>query len=130
MACDQRPENVVELKIDFKWNPPCSSLYDTPEITIDAVPEGTARFFVEMIDTDLPSFDHGSGFADYHGEPVIPRGAVKGSYKGPTPPERVIHDYEFTVEARDKDNKTLGIGKKIHTYPPKGEEKIRWAMCK
>ncbi len=129
-ACDRQAENAVELKIDFKWNPPCGSLYDTPEITINAVPEGTSRFFVQMIDTDMPSFDHGSGFADYTGELVIPSGGVDGSYKGPTPPDLVIHDYEFTVEARDKDNKTLGIGKKTRRYPPEGEEKIRWAPCK
>jgi phosphatidylethanolamine-binding protein (PEBP) family uncharacterized protein len=82
-----------------------------------------------LIDLDLPAFDHGSGFAPVGKKPVIPPGAVEGSYQGPSPPYGVIHDYEITVMARDAENRTLGIGKKTLVYPPAGEEEVRWLPC-
>jgi phosphatidylethanolamine-binding protein (PEBP) family uncharacterized protein len=129
LSCTGQEENAVPLTIRFEWNPNCTPLDLSPEITVDPVPEGTERWYVEMIDLDLPAFDHGSGFAPAGESAVIPAGAVEGSYKGPSPPYGVVHDYQITVMARDAENRTLAIGKYRLTYPPEGEEEIRWSPC-
>ena len=123
-------QNIAELNIDFKWNAPCTSLRDNPEITLAKVPKNTARFYVGLTDLDLPGFDHGGGYVEYRNSPIIKSGTIDGTYGGPSPPTGVIHDYEITVKALDKDGNVLAIGKKSHRFPPKGEEEIRWATCK
>jgi phosphatidylethanolamine-binding protein (PEBP) family uncharacterized protein len=82
-----------------------------------------------MTDLDLPAFDHGSGFASFKGDNIIPAGAVKGSYNGPSPPYGVFHEYEILVMARDTENRTLGIGKSSLRYPPEDEKEERWLPC-
>jgi phosphatidylethanolamine-binding protein (PEBP) family uncharacterized protein len=129
VACSDKEQNGVALDVDFQWNPPCSRLAHNPRIALGDVPEGTVRFLVSLIDKDLPAFDHGSGFVDYKGSAVIEPGTVDGSYKGPSPPYGVIHDYEITVKALDADGEVLGIGRKVRRYPPEGEEEARWAVC-
>ncbi|MCG6895129.1 MAG: hypothetical protein LJE65_16110 [Desulfobacteraceae bacterium] len=129
LSCTGQEENAVPLAVRFEWNPPCTRLDLSPQITVDPVPEGTNRWYVEMVDLDLPAFDHGSGFAPAGESAVIPAGAVEGSYKGPSPPYGVVHDYQITVMARDTNNRTIGIGKYRLTYPPAGEEEIRWSPC-
>lgn len=128
-ACESKNHNTVKLNVAFQWNRPCTPLDRSPQIILDQIPAGTARWYVELIDLDLPSFDHGSGFALLGEGKTIPAGAVVGSYKGPSPPYGVIHDYEIVVMARDDDNRTIGIGKSSRRYPPEGEEEERWSPC-
>jgi phosphatidylethanolamine-binding protein (PEBP) family uncharacterized protein len=128
-SCGQRHKDAVPLVVDFQWNPPCTSLYVSPEIRISGTPEGTQRFLVSLTDLDLPGFDHGSGFAAYTGGEVIEAGAVEGAYRGPSPPYGSVHRYEIQVEARNAENKTIAIGKKALRYPPEGEEEVHWLPC-
>jgi phosphatidylethanolamine-binding protein (PEBP) family uncharacterized protein len=129
ISCTNKYEDAVVLTVDFEWNPPCTPLDNSPKIIIDQIPEGTVRWYVEMTDLDLPAFDHGSGFTPVSEKPVIPAGAVVGTIKGPSPPYGSVHEYEITVMARDAENRTIGIGKKVLAYPPPGEEEIRWLPC-
>jgi phosphatidylethanolamine-binding protein (PEBP) family uncharacterized protein len=109
LECGQRYKDAVPLEVDFQWNPPCTSLFISPEIRISGTPEGTQRFLVSLTDLDLPGFDHGSGFATYTGGEVIKAGAVEGAYRGPSPPYGSVHRYEIQVEARNAENKTIAI---------------------
>ena len=129
VACGQADKDAIRLDVDFKWNPPCTSSFVSPEITLGKIPDGTTKFYVELTDLDLPAFDHGSGFAKYEGHSTIPAGAVRGSYAGPSPPYGVIHEYEITVKAMNSDNKVLAAGRKALIFPPKGEEELRWQPC-
>lgn len=131
ISCNDAEKNAVRIGVDFKWNPPCKEdLFVSPEITIDTIPEGTTQFYVKLTDLDLPAFDHGSGFAKYENSNIIPPGAVRGSYAGPSPPYGVIHTYEIKVRALGPDKEVLGVGAAAHRYPPEGEEEIRWMPCK
>ena len=129
VSCSQTDENTATLSVDFQSNPPCTSSFVSPQITLGNIPEGTVKFYVELTDLDLPAFDHGSGFATFDEQPVIPAGAVRGSYAGPSPPYGVIHDYEIKVKAMDAENKVLGVGQKALRYPPEGEEELHWMPC-
>ena len=129
MACDDTAKNAVELDVDFKWNPPCTILFVRPKITIRNVPAGTVKYYVEMTDLDLPAFDHGSGYVKHENDGIIPAGAVRGSYAGPSPPYGVINTYEIKVKALSSNSDVLGVGKMSHRYPPKGEEEVRWSPC-
>jgi phosphatidylethanolamine-binding protein (PEBP) family uncharacterized protein len=128
-SCHDSEENVPKFEIDFKWNPPCSSLYASPEITIAHVPEGTVQFYVELNDLDLKTYNHGAGYTKYEGSNIIPAGSAKGTYLGPSPPHGIIHTYEIIVKALGPNNTVLGIGRMQHRYPPEGEEEIRWSPC-
>ena len=129
LSCSRSEENAVPLEVDFHWNPPCTDLFMSPEIRLGPIPEGTASFYVTLIDLDLPAFDHGNGFAQYENQSILPAGAVRGSYAGPSPPHGVTHRYEIKVRALDKDRKVLAVGKKVLPYPPDGEEEVRWSPC-
>jgi hypothetical protein len=129
ISCNDAERNAVQIGVDFKWNPPCTELFVSPEITIKKVPDGTTQFYVEMTDLDLPAFDHGGGFVKYENQNVIPAGAVRGSYAGPSPPYGIIHTYEIKVRALGPNKEILGVGKAAHQFPPEGEEEIRWMPC-
>jgi phosphatidylethanolamine-binding protein (PEBP) family uncharacterized protein len=128
-ACGRDDPNITELNVTFQWNPPCAPLDRSPQITVDRIPAGTVRWYVAMTDLHLPAFDHGSGFAPLGDGGIIPAGAVKGSYNGPSPPYGVFHDYEILVMARDAQNRTIGRGKYALRYPPEEEKKVRWLPC-
>ena len=128
-ACSSDDPNVTELKVTFQWNPPCTPLDRSPQIKVDQTPAGTVRWYVAMTDLHLPAFDHGSGFAPLGESNIIPAGAVKGSYNGPSPPYGVFHDYEILVMARDAKNRTIGKGKCALRYPPEEEKEVRWLPC-
>ena len=126
--CQRAEDMAVALQVSFEWNPPCTNLLKSPEITIESVPEGTVQFYVGLTDLDLPSFDHGGGFIPYRSENVIPAGAVEG-YQGPSPPYGVIHSYEIMVEALGPSKEVLGVGRAKKRFPPEGEEEKRWSPC-
>jgi len=129
LTCSRVDENAAALEVDFQWNPPCTDLFMSPEIRLGGIPEGTARFYVTLTDLELPAFDHGNGFVKYDNRSVLPSGAVRGSYAGPSPPYGVTHRYEIKVRALDKDDNVLAVGKKALKYPPEGEKEVRWMPC-
>ena len=128
-ACDGPDKQAMPIKVDFTWNAPCANLSMSPGIRLEQVPEGTVRFYVGLIDLDLPAFDHGGGFAPYVHSATLPAGAVQGAYKGPSPPYGSVHTYEIRVEALGPGDKVLGVGTMRRKYPPEGEEELRWAPC-
>ncbi len=80
----------------------------SPEIRLTRVPPGTAAFKVQLIDEDVPTFQHWTQTLPATG-PVIPAGAGKGIYYGPCPP-RGKHTYRVTVTALDAAGQPLAQG--------------------
>ncbi len=124
-ACSKGDGNLAQIKVDFKWNPPCQSPTKSPEITVSEVPVGTVRLYVKLTDLMLPGFDHGGGFVSYKGQSVIKAGGIGGSYHGPTPIHGATHQMEIRVEALDGDDRIIGVGRKSRPFPPEGEPE-RW----
>ena len=96
-SCTNEYKNAAVIGVNFEWQQIDKGSQDNPEIRLTAVPEGTKRFLVSLVDLNLKGFDHGSGFVDNDGSGIIARGAVKGSYNGPDPPfPDMNHSYEIT----------------------------------
>lgn len=113
-------ENASELIVNFEWTETsaCSSI--SPAILITNIPQETKFLKAEMVDLDLPTYDHGGGEVAYDGSNTIKEGALK-SYAGPCPPPGVEHSYEITVQALSADKKLiLGIGKTIRKFKKEG----------
>lgn len=53
VGCESEVQDAAVIEVDFKWNPPCTSVLKSPEIHLKAIPEGTARFFIGLTDLDL-----------------------------------------------------------------------------
>ena len=70
-----------------------------PQFTLRDIPEGTTRLDFEMVDLDVPGYDHGGGRVRVGGggDGVIPAGTF--TYRSPCPPGGT-HTYEWTVTAR------------------------------
>ena len=128
-SCQNHEENVPQFEVDDKWNPPCTDLSKSPEITVIQIPQGTVQLLVELTDLHLPALDYDSGYIEYRGQNIIPAGTVKGTYAGSSPLYGSVHSYEIKIEALGPHKELLGIGKKAHPYPPEGEEQIRWQPC-
>lgn len=111
------PDAVV-LDVDFNWTEKDRGSTENPEIRVSGIPQGTKRFFVELVDLDNPGFSHGGGFAENDGSGIIRRGSIEGHYGGPSPPPPIIHRYEITVKAIDINGTIVGIGKKTKAFPP------------
>ena len=88
----------------------------SPPFTLGHVPPGTKTLRFNMVDLDFTPFHHGGGDLAYSGKDEIPRGALKGDYRGPCPPNP--HHYEWTVEALDAGGKVLGEAKAMKPFPP------------
>lgn len=116
-SCTSESKDAALMGVDFEWQPIDFGSQENPKIQLTGVPEGTKRFLVSLVDLDLRSYDHGSGFADNDGSGIIARGAIKGNYNGPTPwLPGMIHKYEITVEAYDEKGIVIGIGKMAKTF--------------
>ena len=116
-SCTDKHKDAIVMGVDFEWQPIDNGSRDNPKILLTNVPEGTKRFFVSLIDLNIKTYDHGGGYVDNDGSGTIQRGAIEGNYYGPAPwlPD-MIHDYEITVEAYDKNDKVIGIGKKVRKF--------------
>jgi phosphatidylethanolamine-binding protein (PEBP) family uncharacterized protein len=116
-GCGKQTDTMSVMAVSFQWNPPGTPLDQSPEITISEVPQGTHRFFVELVDLDMKVYDHGGGTYAYNGSPVIPAGGLDGDYVGPHPPPGVVHRYEVTVKALDDSGVVIGEGRSVLKYP-------------
>ncbi len=86
-----------------------------------AVPKGTTKLDIRMVDLNVPSFPHGGAEIAYTGQSTLECGDVAraslGVYRGPSPPPGEIHVYEWTINALDASGKILGRSKTQLRYP-------------
>lgn len=87
---------------------------DNPTFTVNGVPQGTAQLQFQLVDVDVPQFQHGGGKVAYTGQKTIGPGAFK--YLSPCPPNG-SHTYRWTAKALDAQGKTLDIAKSSKSYP-------------
>jgi hypothetical protein len=85
----------------FRW---CSG---SPEFRLNSVPKGTTSIQLNMMDLQVPSYQHGGGEYKYSGKPIIPCGALNATYLSPSPPSGA-HTYRWTIKAIGSDGKVLG----------------------
>lgn len=102
------------LGVDFAWTSADRGATRSPAFTVTNVPAGTATLEFEMVDLDVPTYNHGGGTVAYAGSPEIPAGAF--SYRGPNPPSG-SHRYRWTVEALDASGTTLARGTATQSFP-------------
>jgi len=112
---------ALAFDIQFTWDglKSCTSgnpnTVPNPRFVLTDVPEGTAFIRFKLVDTDVPSFDHGGGVVAYTGQQVIEPGAFK--YKSPCPPNGP-HTYEWTATAQTKKSGgKLGTATAARKYP-------------
>ena len=110
------------LKVDFTWQLKHSCSNVSPEIKVEDIPVGTVLLYISMRDLNRPGNNHGGGFvtndSGFPNKYNVSEGALTNGYRGPcptTPP----HDYEFTVVARNKENKKIAEGEVKKPFPPK-----------
>lgn len=108
------------FKIDFVWDglELCTSgqpnIVGNPSFTLANVPEGTEIISFKLVDLDVPQYPHGGGDISYVGEEKTPEGVF--TYKSPCPPNGQ-HQYEWTAEAKDSQDRVLGVASMIKAYP-------------
>ena len=71
----------------------------SPRFSLQDVPAGATQLQFAMTDLNKPSFHHGGGTVDYHGQAEVPCGAFARGFVSPSPPPGEVHTYEFTVKA-------------------------------
>ena len=110
-------DNMAALKVDTHWKMSDKCSTSSPSFTVDNVPAGTHSLMFQMVDLDVPTYNHGGGTVEFKGGNDIPAGLF--AYKGPCPPAG-SHNYEWTVKAVNKAGDTLlGKGKQAKLFPPK-----------
>lgn len=109
-------EDASPLNVSFEWTKKSACSTTSPLILVTNIPKETKFLKVEMVDLDMPTYDHGGGEVSYDGSNTIKEGALK-TYAGPCPPPGVEHSYEITVKALSADKKLiLGHGKAIRKF--------------
>lgn len=101
----------LALGISVKWAAGSGCSGQSPAMSLNGVPKGTATLILAMTDLDLPSYAHGGGSVAFTGKTSFAPGEVFGmfsSYRGPCPPPGVKHRYQWTIEAQDASGKSLG----------------------
>ena len=108
----QNSASVTQLQLDFEWSKSNECSETSPEIRISGLPETTNMLRVRLIDLYQPGADHGGW------EKIpIPEGGVIASdglkqFRGPCPPKYYAqNNYEFSIEALDKDGVVVAEGK-------------------
>ena len=111
------PSAATAMLLTFSWAGyrACSSR--SPAFGVSDVPGETARLAFKMVDKDVPTYPHGGGTVAYRGKGEIPAGAF--AYKGPCPPSGQQHNYEWTVQALDRDGKAIGSATAAEPFPPR-----------
>ena len=111
------PADALAMSVKFSWigYQACSSR--SPAFAVSDVPMGTARLSFKMVDKDVPTYPHGGGTIAYAGRSEIPAGAFL--YKGPCPPPGHQHAYEWTVQAVDRNGKTMASANAFEKFPPR-----------
>lgn len=103
--------NASAFGISFKW---CGG--GSPAFSLSSVPKGTKSIVFKMVDTDVPTYQHGGGTVSYTGQTSLPCGALN-SFNGPSPPGGAVHTYVFTATALDPTGKTLGSARASRRFP-------------
>lgn len=103
--------SALAFSASFSW---CSG---SPRFTLTDVPQGTAKLDFHMTDLNKPSFHHGGGTVDYHGQGEVPCGAFAKGFVGPSPPPGEVHTYEFTVKALGANGAPLATTNARRKYP-------------
>jgi phosphatidylethanolamine-binding protein (PEBP) family uncharacterized protein len=111
IAC-QGNSSVGLLQLDFEWSRENECRDTSPQITITGLPEAAATLRVRLIDLYQPGADHGGwGQIPVPANGVIPAAGLS-HFRGPCPPKYYgNNNYEFTVEALDRDGVKLAEGK-------------------
>ena len=70
-----------------------------PPLVLRDIPEGTTRIDFELVDLNVPGFDHGGGRINIasNADGTIPAGTFR--YRSPCPPG-AVHTYEWRATAR------------------------------
>ena len=108
--------NPAALEVSFSWSAGEGCTARSPAIRVAGLPAATARLALAMTDLDAPAFAHGGGELPVPPGGEVPPGAL-GAYTGPCPPGRT-HQYRFTVEAIDAQNRIIARGTATRPYPP------------
>ena len=103
--------SAFAFSTSFTW---CSG---SPRFTLSDVPQGTAKLDLRVTDLNKPSFHHGGGTVDYHGQGEVPCGAFAKGFVGPSPPPGEVHTYEFTVKALGANGAPLATTNARRKYP-------------
>jgi len=103
--------NASAMSLSFKW---CG--VGSPVLSIGGVPKGTTSLQFQMVDLDVPSYNHGGGTVNYSGQKTIACGALS-NYSPPSPPSG-SHSYRFTVTALGGSN-SLGTASFTRKFPEK-----------
>jgi phosphatidylethanolamine-binding protein (PEBP) family uncharacterized protein len=109
------PSNAYAMGLNFSWSGVTACGSSSPAFTVSGVPSGTSQLAFNMIDLNVPSYQHGGGSVAYHGSSRIPAGSF--SYNGPCPPSGQ-HTYKWTVQALDASGKALASASASRPFPP------------
>lgn len=110
--------------LNFNWGntPDCRTGHPVarpnPTLVLNNVPPGTHILEFQMVDLNVPRFNHGGGAIKYRGQNVISPGAF--SYFAPCPPDGQQHRYAWTVIAKDTPGvfaNVLGKASAIKPFP-------------
>ena len=117
-AC-QDNRSIGSLQLDFEWSRENECRDTSPQITITGLPEAAVALRVRLIDLYQPGADHGGwGQIPAPANGVIPAAGLS-HFRGPCPPKYYgTNNYEFTVEALDKDGAKLAEGKRAKKCCP------------
>lgn len=97
----------AEMSVQFTWGdiPNCTTgrpgIVPNPPFVLSGVPAGTNRLVFEMVDLDVPSYNHGGGRLNVQisgPSATIPPGQFQ--YRSPCPPGGT-HTYQWTVRAQN-----------------------------
>jgi phosphatidylethanolamine-binding protein (PEBP) family uncharacterized protein len=108
---------ALSVKVNWAVTSGCSG--QSPALSVLAVPKGTAKLDIKMVDLDLPTFKHGGGTVEFTGKTKFEPGELFGmfsTYQGPCPPVGTTHRYEWSVDALDATGKVLQSGKTTIPY--------------
>jgi hypothetical protein len=110
------PSTASAMGLSFSWSGTTACGSSPPAFTLSGVPKGTSQLAFNMVDLNLPSFQHGGGSIAYHGNNRIPGGSF--SFTGPCPPSGQ-HTYQWTVKALDANGKVLATASASRPFPPR-----------
>ncbi|MCO5092191.1 phospholipid-binding protein [Bosea sp. (in: a-proteobacteria)] len=104
---------LPKLAVSFAW---CQGT--SPSFQVSGIPAGSKVLELRMKDRQVPQWNHGGGDVPVKGASMaIPCGTISGVYNGPNPPGREVHDYDWTVTARDANGAPTAVGTASRKYP-------------
>jgi phosphatidylethanolamine-binding protein (PEBP) family uncharacterized protein len=105
------------MSLEFTWAGYQACSKSSPAFIVSDVPAATRHLKFKMVDENVPTYRHGGGTVAYSGTHRLPAGAF--SYRGPCPPSGQQHVYEWTVQALDRNGKTLASASARAKFPPR-----------